>query len=85
MRPDAPPLLQHADAVHHRQADVENNGVVRFGVAEKVAFLAVLGRVDDVAGIGERGNQLAIEVGIILDNQQTHRRTPFLGLAMSGH
>ncbi len=68
----AAPLLEHADAVHLRQADVEDDDVVGLGLAEEVAFLAVEGGIDGIAGIGERRDQLAIEIAIILDDQNAH-------------
>ena len=37
----AAPLLEDGDAVHLRQADVEDDDVVRLGVAEEIALLAV--------------------------------------------
>ena len=51
LRSGAAPLLQHADAVHLRQADVEDDHVVGLGVAEEVALLAVEGGIDGVAGV----------------------------------
>ncbi len=65
----APPLLQHADAVHLRQAGVEDDHVVGFGVAEEEAFLAIEGGIDGVARVGERRDELPVEIAIVLDNQ----------------
>ena len=65
----AAPLLEHADAVHLGQADVEDDDVVGLGLAEEVAFLAVEGGIDGVAGVGQRRDELAIEIAIILDDQ----------------
>ena len=75
----APPLLQHADAVHLRQADIEDDDVVRLGLAEEIAFLAVGGEVDGIARIGQRGHELALEIGIILDDENTHLWAPGIG------
>ena len=36
-----------------------------------MALLAVEGAVDDIAGVGQRGRQLPIEIGIVLDNEET--------------
>ena len=66
-----PPGFQHRDAVHLRQADVEDDRVVGLGFAEKVALLAVEGAVDHIARVGERGRELPIEVGIVLDDEET--------------
>ena len=68
----APPFLQHADAVEHRQAEIEHDRVIGLGVAEEVALLAVLGLVDHIARIGESRNELPVEIGIIFDDEQAH-------------
>ena len=65
----AAPLLEHADAVHLRQAGIEDDDVVGLGLAEEVAFLAVEGRIDGVARVRQGRTQLAIEIAIILDDQ----------------
>jgi poly-beta-hydroxyalkanoate depolymerase len=35
-----------------------------------VAFLAVEGAIDDIAGIGQRCGELAIKVGVVLDHEE---------------
>ena len=72
----AAPLLEHADAVHLRQAGIENDQVVGLGLAQEVALLAVEGRVDGVAGIGQRRHQLTIEIAIIFHDQDAHDTPP---------
>src|SRR5215831_2161548 len=67
----APPRLQHRDAVHLGQADVEDHRIIGLAFAEKVALLAVEGTIDHVARIDERGRELAIEIGIVLDHEET--------------
>ena len=47
----AAPGLQHRNAVHLRQADVEHDGVIGFAVAEEMPLLAVEGAIDHIAGI----------------------------------
>ncbi len=44
----AAPGLQHRNAVHFRQADVEDDGVIGLAVAEEMALFAVEGAIDDV-------------------------------------
>ena len=66
----AAPGFQHRNAVHFRQPDVENNGVVGLALAEIMALLAVEGAIHDITGIGQRGRQLPIEIGIVLDNKK---------------
>ncbi len=53
------PAFQHRDAVDLRQAQVQDDGVIGFGVAQEVGFLAVGGVVDGVAGVAEGQLQLA--------------------------
>ena len=67
------PLLEDRDAVHLRQPDIEDDDVVGLGFAEEVAFLAVERLVDGIAGVGQRRHQLAIEIGIILDDERAQR------------
>ena len=74
--PDAAPRLQHRNAIHLRQADIQNDGVVRLGLAEKVAFLAVEGPIHHIAGVRQRGGELAIEIRIIFDNEEAHGVSP---------
>ena len=68
----APPGFQHRDAVHLRQADVEDHGVVGLALAEVMPLLAVERAVDDVAGVGQRGRELPVEIGIVLDDEEPH-------------
>ena len=68
--PVAPPGFQHRNAVHLRQADVEHHRVVGLAVAEEVALLAIEGAVDDIAGVGQRRGELAVEIGIIFNDEQ---------------
>ena len=70
MRPPRRHDFQHRNAVHLGQADVEDDGVVGLGLAEIMALLAVEGAIDHVAGLGQRGGQLAIEIGVVLDDEQ---------------
>ncbi len=72
LAPLAPPGLQHREPVHLRQADVQHDGVIGLGLAEEMAFLAIMGAVDGIAGLGQRLDHLAIEIGIVLDNEQAH-------------
>jgi hypothetical protein len=51
-----------------RQADIEHDGIIGFGIAEEVAFLAIKRHIDCVTGFGQRFLELAIEIGIVFDN-----------------
>ena len=67
----AAPGLQHGNAVHLRQADIENDRVVGLGLAQIMPLFAVERPVDDIAGVRQGGRKLAVEIRIILDNEET--------------
>ena len=79
----APPGFQYRNAVHLRQTDVEDDGVIGLALAEIVTFLAVEGAVDNIAGIGQRGSELPIEIGIVLDNEKPQTAPPIAKSASS--
>src|SRR5215471_3413181 len=66
----AAPGLEHRDAVHLRQTNVENDRIVRLALAEKMAFFAVERAIDHVACVDERGRKLPVEIGIVLDDEE---------------
>jgi len=68
----APPAVEHGDAVELGQADVEDHGIIRFGIAEEVAFLAVKSAVNGIAGIFKRLDDLPVEVLIVLYHEKPH-------------
>ena len=68
----APPGAEHGDAVHLGQAEIEDDRVVGLGLAEELALLAVDGAVDRVARLLQRGDDLAVEVLVVFDDEQTH-------------
>ena len=68
----AAPGVQDRDAVHLRQAEIEDDGVVGLGLAEELPFLAVDGRVDRVARLFEGGHDLLIEGSVVLDDEKAH-------------
>ena len=35
-----------------------------------MALFAVEGAVDDIAGVGQRGGELAVEIGVVLDDEE---------------
>src|SRR6266849_263881 len=43
-----------------------------------MALLAVEGAVHHIASIGQRGGELAIEIGVVLDHEEAHLRFPSL-------
>jgi hypothetical protein len=66
-----PPGLENRDAVHFRQPDIEDHGVIGLGFTEIMTFLAVEGAVDNVASVGQGRCKLPVQVGIVLDNEET--------------
>jgi hypothetical protein len=38
-----------------------------------MTLLAVIGAVDHIAGVGQRGGELAVEVGVVLDDEEAQR------------
>ena len=72
LRLGSTPLLEHADAVHLRQAGVKDDDVVGLGLAQEETLLAVEGGVDRVARIGQSRDQLAIEISVVLEHQYAH-------------
>ncbi len=72
----APPLLEHAQAVFLGQTEIEHDGVVGLGIAEKMPLLAVERGVDGVARIAQRGDELTVEVGIVLDDEKSQTANP---------
>ena len=67
--PLAAPGGQDRDAVHLRQAEIEDDGVVGLRLAEELPFLAVHGGIDRVARLFEGRHDLLIEGSVILDNE----------------
>ena len=66
------PFLEHAHAVHLRQAEVEHGRVIRLGLAEEVAFLAIGREVDGIARLRQRFGKLPAQIGIIFDDENSH-------------
>ena len=68
---------QHAHdipAVHIRQHDVEDQQIVIAGHCQVIAVKAVIGQVDDEAGLGEPFGQVLSGFLLIFDNQNLHGR-----------
>ena len=70
------PFLQHGDAVHLGQAQIQDHRIVRFGIAQEIAFLAIQGAVDHIAGIAQRLFQKALQILVILHQKNTHAISP---------
>src|SRR5262249_21132752 len=70
--PSLAPALEHGDAIHLGQPQIEDNGIVRLGIAEEMSFLAVPSNVHDIASVGQRLFQKALQVLIIFDYENAH-------------
>ena len=58
VKPALAPAAQQRQAVDLRQAEIEHDGVVALGLAEKLGALAVGGAVHGVARLAERRGEL---------------------------
>src|ERR1700728_4219913 len=48
--PVAAPGFQHRDAIHLRQADIEDDRIIRLAVAKEVAFFTIERAIDHISG-----------------------------------
>ena len=71
-----PPASQHREPIDARQAEVENDSVVAFGLTEEVGALAVGGAVHGIACLRQRARQLIGQRRFILDYQNPHTMLP---------
>src|ERR1700736_1230901 len=70
------PFTEHGSTVLFGQAQIQDNGIVRFGVAQEPSFFTIEGAVDGIARVRKRGGDLAVEVLVILDDEQPHASIP---------
>ena len=75
-RPSRRQDCKHRHAVHLGEAQIEYHGVVGLVVAEIMPFLAVMRTVDDVAGLFERGHDLAVQILVVFNDEQSQRLYP---------
>lgn len=66
------PFFNDGNAIQLRQADIEDDGVIGLGVAEVMPLFAVECLIDDITGLFQGVGQLTIEIGIVLNNENTH-------------
>jgi hypothetical protein len=66
------PTLQHRDAVDLGQAQIEHDGVVGLGIAQKLRLFTVRGVIDGITGVGQRQLELTRDIGIVLDDEYAH-------------
>src|SRR5206468_4331370 len=75
----ATPRFEYRDAVHFRQSDIQDDGIVRLTFAQIVPLLPIERPVDRIAGVRKSGSELSIEIRIILDDEETQSKVPPLG------
>src|SRR5215471_13240402 len=66
----ASPSLQDGNAIHFRQAYVEDDSIVGFGLSEVMAFLTIEGAINNIPGVGQRCGKLAIKIRVVLDHEE---------------
>ncbi len=72
--PVAAPALEHGEPVDQRQAQVENDAVVGFGLALEQRVLTITRDVHCESGSTERLAELLRKGWLVFDHQQAHRR-----------
>ena len=79
-KPDArlAPAAQNGEAIHLRQTEIEDRGVVVLGLPQEFGALAVLRAVDDVAGVGQGRSQLPRQRGFVFSDQDFHGPSLFI-------
>ncbi len=68
----APPGLKHRDTVHLGQADIQHDRVIGLAVAKEMSLLTVERAIDHVSGIRQGRGELAVQIRVILNDEQTH-------------
>jgi hypothetical protein len=72
------PAAEERQAVDFRKAEVEDDGIVRFGVGKEVGAFPVGGGIHGVAGRFERCSQLPRQRLLVFDHQNPHSTPSFL-------
>ncbi len=80
--PLAAPLLQHAQAIATRQAEIQDDGVIRFGLAEKAGLVAIVAKVGHETGQTQLFGQLARQGLLIFNYQNSHKWVSKAGLLL---
>ena len=73
MPPGNAPAPQHGEAIHGREAEIENDEVVGLGIAAKPGVLAIGGMIDDIASAGQRRFHVTGDPRLVLDNENAHQ------------
>ncbi|MNW19204.1 hypothetical protein D3C71_2190950 [compost metagenome] len=68
----AAPLFENGDTIHARQAEVEHDEAVIFGIALEPGAFAVMDEFHGIARRREDRTNVLRNPGVILNDQQTH-------------
>ena len=71
--PLAAPLLEHAQTIATRQAEIQDDGVIGFGLAEKTRLVAIVAEIGHKAGQAQLFRQLACQDLFIFNYQNSHK------------
>ena len=74
--PVGAPAPQHGQSVDFGQTQIENDGIVLFGLAEKLGALAVARRVHRIARFANGRGQLLRQPRFVFSDQHTHVTGP---------
>ena len=72
----ASPPPKRGKPVERGQAEIENNRIVRLGIAEKPGFLAVRCLVHRIARTFKRRRNLSRQPGVVLGEKNSHLLVP---------
>ena len=72
VEPRIAPAFEHADAIHIGQSEIEDDGIIGLALAEIMAFVAIIGEIDRIVGLGQGGTQLTAEIAVVFHYQDTH-------------
>ncbi len=67
---------QDLEAVHHRQHEIEHDGIVRRALRFAQTGLAILGDIDGADLFAQRFGEGAEEVWLVFDDEDAHEKRP---------
>ena len=73
VHPLATPLLEHAQTIATRQAEIQNDGIIGLGLAEKTRLVAIVAEIGHKSGQAQLFRQLACQDLFIFNYQNSHK------------
>ena len=73
--PGFAPSAQQRQAIDHREPEIQEDGVVSFGLHEEVGAIPLRGAIDRVAGAGQRRLYLARQSRLVFHHEDPHGRS----------